>query len=57
MAKFTAEYKRLTLQDEKGVWARFVDGELETDDKALIARLRSAEHVTEVGGQADQPSQ
>ncbi|MFF3060922.1 hypothetical protein [Streptomyces sp. NPDC057909] len=41
MAKFSSEkYPALTLQDDKGIWAKFEGGELETTDAAVIKRLR-----------------
>lgn len=52
MAKFTSEYKSLVLQDEEGVWAKFENGEFETTDKTLAARLRKAEHVSEVAARS-----
>lgn len=48
MAKFTSKYASLVLQDDKGVWAEFHNGELETDDTRLAERLRKVEYVTEV---------
>lgn len=52
MAKFSSEkYPALTLQDDKGIWAKFEDGELETTDAAVMKRLRSlpeAEGISEV---------
>lgn len=48
MAKFTSEFRGLLLQDDDGVWARFEDGVFETDDKAVAARLRKVEYVSEV---------
>lgn len=65
MAKFEHKrYPALILQDEQGVWAQFSPedrefgeakirvGVLETDDKALIERLRacSDSDLVEVGG-------
>lgn len=55
------KYPHLTLQDGKGVWARFVGGEFETSDPAVAKRLRALPgdyEVTEVkapakGGKAD----
>lgn len=42
MAKFKSElYPQLTLQDDKGIWARFKDGEFETSDAAVVKRLRA----------------
>lgn len=38
----------LVLQDAKGVWATFVNGICETDDKSVIARLAKVEGVSEV---------
>jgi hypothetical protein len=56
MAKFTSEtYRGLTLQDDKGVWAQFKDGEFETTDAAVIKRLRAlpeSDGVTEAKEQA-----
>jgi hypothetical protein len=41
MAKFSSEkYPALTLQDDKGIWAKFEGGELETTDAAVVKRLR-----------------
>lgn len=52
MAKFSSEkYPGLTLQDDKGVWAKFEGGEFETTDAAVIKRLRGlpeSEGVSEV---------
>ena len=48
MAKFHSEFRNLTLQDGDGVWAAFVDGEFETSDTKIAARLRAADHVSEV---------
>lgn len=42
MARFTtARYPGLTLQDDKGIWAQFVDGAFETTDAAVIKRLKA----------------
>jgi len=41
MARFTTHLKSLTLQDEKGVWAQFADGEFETTDAAVVKRLKA----------------
>jgi hypothetical protein len=55
MARFTSKYSSLVLQDEKGVWAEFVEelydfdgqqrkrGVLITDDPAVIKRLGACE--------------
>lgn len=48
MAKFTSESRGLVLQDDHGIWAKFRDGELETEDKDVIARLRKVQGVSEV---------
>lgn len=65
MAKFEhRRYPALTLQDERGVWAQFSPedrefgeakirvGVLETDDEAVIGRLRagSDSDLVEIGG-------
>ena len=47
MAKFKSDKRALVLQDDEGVWARFADGEFETDDKDVAARLRKVDGVTE----------
>lgn len=52
MAKFTSDYKGLLLEDDKGVWAHFQDGEFETTDTAVAARLRKVEYVAEVKSKA-----
>lgn len=56
MAKFaSSKYPHLTLQDDKGVWARFEDGEFETTDAAALKRLRALPEdyeVTEVKASA-----
>ncbi|MFJ8027451.1 hypothetical protein [Streptomyces sp. NPDC096311] len=42
MATFTSsKYPALTLQDDKGIWAQFEDGEFETSDAGVIKRLRA----------------
>ena len=42
MPKFeSAKYPGLTLQDDKGIWAQFKDGEFETSDAAVAKRLRA----------------
>ncbi|MDF6043249.1 hypothetical protein LRD69_14040 [Streptomyces sp. JH14] len=52
MAKFrSAKYPALTLQDDKGIWARFEGGQLETTDAAVVKRLRGlpeSEGISEV---------
>ncbi|TXS35723.1 hypothetical protein [Streptomyces sp. OR43] len=52
MAKFSsAKYPALVLQDDKGIWATFADGELETTDAAVVKRLRGlpeSEGISEV---------
>lgn len=52
MAKFTStRYPHVILQDADGIWARFADGEFETDDSAVADRLRGLpeeEGVTEI---------
>lgn len=48
MARFTSPSQSLILQDENGVWARFVHGQFETTDRDLVARLRKADRVSEV---------
>lgn len=56
MAKFSSEkYPALTLQDDKGIWAKFEGGELETTDAAVVKRLRGlpeAEGISEVKASA-----
>lgn len=56
MAKFESKYRGLVLQDADGVWARFENGEFETDDRAVADRLRAVEYVTEVEA-PDEPPQ
>jgi len=42
MATFSSsKYPALTLQDEKGIWAQFKDGEFTTSDAAVVKRLRA----------------
>lgn len=52
MAKFSSEkYPHVTLQDDKGVWAKFEAGSFETTDAAVIKRLRGlpeSEGISEV---------
>lgn len=49
MAQFSSpKYTHLTLQDDKGVWAQFEDGQLETTDAAVIKRLRALPEDYEV---------
>ena len=55
MPRFTSPFKGLLLEDAKGVWARFEDGVFETDDKAVVARLRKAQDVSEAA--SDTPAQ
>lgn len=60
MAKFISKVPTLTLQDgvsekeaaagKTGVWAEFVDGEFETNEKTVIARLKKVKGVAEVKG-------
>ncbi|MFD5111442.1 hypothetical protein ACFWNG_03855 [Streptomyces sp. NPDC058391] len=54
MAKFSSEkYPALTLQDDKGIWARFEGAQFETFDSAVAKRLRGlpeSEGISEVGG-------
>ena len=52
MAKFTSENRGLVLQDEDGVYAQFQDGQFETDDPKVAARLRKIDYVSEVKGSA-----
>lgn len=55
---FTSESKGLVLQDSvkaeegTGIWAQFFDGQFETDDPKVAARLRKVDGVTE-GTQPD----
>lgn len=49
MAQFTSsKYSHLTLQDDKGVWAQFKEGQLETSDAAVVKRLRALPEDYEV---------
>lgn len=49
MAQFhSPKYTHLTLQDDKGVWAQFTDGKLETTDAGVIKRLRALPEDYEV---------
>lgn len=42
MATFKSpKFPHLTLQDDKGVWAQFKDGEAEVSDAAALKRLRA----------------
>ncbi|MFH9977940.1 hypothetical protein ACH4ND_01505 [Streptomyces sp. NPDC017179] len=42
MPKFESpKHKGLVLQDDKGVWAKFEDGEFETSDASVAKRLRA----------------
>ncbi|MER6435429.1 hypothetical protein ABT275_03570 [Streptomyces sp. NPDC001185] len=42
MATFTSsKYPALTLQDDKGIWAQFEDGQFETSDAGVVKRLRA----------------
>ncbi|GAA5033158.1 hypothetical protein [Streptomyces siamensis] len=42
MATFkSSKYPGLTLQDDKGVWARFEGGTFETSDSGVAKRLRA----------------
>lgn len=52
MPKFTSESSALVLQDDDGIWAKFRDGQFETDDKDIAARLRKVPGVSEVKGKA-----
>ncbi|MFD6474386.1 hypothetical protein ACFWEH_12910 [Streptomyces anulatus] len=53
MATFTSsKYPEITLQDDKGVWARFRAGRFETSDAGIAKRLRAlpdGEGITEAG--------
>lgn len=59
MATFnSAKYPALTLQDDKGIWAQFKDGEFETSDAGVVKRLRGLpedEGVTEAKASAKAP--
>lgn len=46
----------VVFQDGKGVWAEFVNGTFETDDKAIIARLTKTEGVEKVAESNDKPN-
>ncbi len=49
MANFASpKYPHLTLQDDKGIWAQFEDGQLETTDAAVVKRLRALPEDYEV---------
>jgi hypothetical protein len=49
MANFASpKYPHLTLQDDKGIWARFVDGEFESTDAGVVKRLRALPEDYEV---------
>jgi hypothetical protein len=48
MTKFKSVPRAYVLQDEKGVWAEFVDHEFETTDKKVIARLAEVNDVSQV---------
>ncbi len=56
MATFTSsKYPALTLQDDKGIWAQFKDGEFATSDAAVVKRLRALpeeEGITEAKASA-----
>ncbi|MFW3474455.1 hypothetical protein [Streptomyces microflavus] len=56
MATFTSsKYPEITLQDDKGVWARFRGGRFETSDAGVAKRLRAlpdGEGITEAGDPA-----
>lgn len=42
MPKFeSTRYPGLILQDDKGIWAQFKDGEFETSDAGVAKRLRA----------------
>ena len=53
MAKFTSENRGLVLQDDEGVYAHFVEGEFETDDPKVAARLRKIDGISEVKGSTE----
>lgn len=60
MTRFTTtRYPGLTLQDDKGIWARFSDGAFETTDRAVIKRLAALpaeyEVVQDKGASAEDP--
>ncbi|MFW3477199.1 hypothetical protein [Streptomyces microflavus] len=59
MATFTSsKYPEITLQDDKGVWARFRGGRFETSDAGVAKRLRAlpdGEGITEAGDPAPPP--
>lgn len=49
MANFASpKYPHLTLQDDKGVWAQFKDGQLEATDAGVVKRLRALPEDYEV---------
>jgi len=49
MANFqTSKYPGLILQDDKGIWAQFKDGQFETSDAGVIKRLRALPEDYEV---------
>jgi hypothetical protein len=56
MATFnSSKYPALTLQDDKGIWAQFKDGEFTTSDAAVVKRLRALpeeEGITEAKASA-----
>ncbi len=55
MAKFTTN-GNLTLQDENGVWAEFVNGVFCTTDPEVIARLEVAEGVDQAEDDGPPPA-
>ncbi|MER6531161.1 hypothetical protein [Streptomyces sp. NPDC001508] len=49
MPKFeSTKFRGLTLQDDKGIWARFEGGVFETSDAAVAKRLRALPEDYEV---------
>lgn len=56
MPKFTTPYRSLTLQDDKGVWGQFTDGEFTTTDAAVIKRLRALPESEQISEAKDEPA-